>query len=226
MIVHQIEVGAPGPVGRIIGGLRGAPGPRARRRQPHPFMALLAASPGDLRGPLAGAQVGRRHGGGAGHQLSPRGAASRAAGAVGQRLRPAAARLARVEEEALSPRLRLMQVMMGFIAEWEPKLGVKIVCSQVRRRWRRAAHRQSVRIERQQARRNSCRGGAGSWRAGLPERARCVGGKAGPAALRARACCQQCHTDPAPAAAGVACLTPHAAARRLTRGPPLLCCCR
>jgi hypothetical protein len=26
----------------------------------------------------------------------------------------------------------LVQVMMGFIAEWEPKLGVKIVCSQVR----------------------------------------------------------------------------------------------
>lgn len=25
-----------------------------------------------------------------------------------------------------------LQVMMGFIAEWEPKLGVKIVCSQVR----------------------------------------------------------------------------------------------
>jgi mannose-1-phosphate guanylyltransferase len=23
-----------------------------------------------------------------------------------------------------------LQVMMGFIAEWEPKLGVKIVCSQ------------------------------------------------------------------------------------------------
>lgn len=29
-------------------------------------------------------------------------------------------------------RCLLLQVMMGFIAEWEPKLGVKIVCSQVR----------------------------------------------------------------------------------------------
>lgn len=76
---------------------------------------------------IAGIEKCWRNGGGAGYQLPPRGISARwlVSGCA-----PAAVRHLQLESVA-NDFCSHLQVMMGFISEWEPKLGVKIHISQV-----------------------------------------------------------------------------------------------